>query len=98
VTGRWSFWRPIDWLARRLADNMGAENQLRLGIVCCLLTIPLYVYCGWSGEPPLIYLMSAVALTLTGVGIVVSAQVLLKQEQQDDDDAPVKPGWPPPSP
>jgi hypothetical protein len=63
---------------------MGAQNQLRLGILLVLASIPLYLYAPFSGEPLLIYLMSAAALTLTGVGIVVSAEVLKNQEDEDD--------------
>lgn len=79
-----SFWRPIDCMARWLGRNMGAENQLRLGILLVILSLPLYGYAPFSGEPLLIYLMSALALTLTGIGIVVGAQVLLKQEESEE--------------
>lgn len=92
-----TFWKPIDAMARWLGRKMGAENQLRLGIVLCIASLPLYAYLPFSGEPPLIYGMSALALTLTGVGIVVSAQVLVKQEEQEEGQNDPN-GWPPPSP
>ena len=91
-------WRPIDAMAGWLGRVMGAKNQLRLGIVLCLLSVPLYVYGPFSGEPILIYLMSALAITLTGVGIVVSAQVLVNQEDESGDEPDSNGGWPPPSP
>ncbi len=71
-------------MAGWLGARMGAQNQLRLGILLVLASIPLYLYAPFSGEPLLIYLMSAAALTLTGVGIVVSAEVLKNQEDEDD--------------
>jgi hypothetical protein len=80
-------WRPLDWLGRRLADCLGATVQLRIGIICVLLSLPLIAYGPRSDEPLLIYEMSAVALTLTGAGLVISAQVLLKQERQDERQA-----------
>ena len=92
-----NLWKPIDAMAGWLGRVMGARNQLRLGIVLCLLSLPLYAYLPLSGEPPIIYAMSAIALTLTGIGIVVSAQVLVKQEEQEEDQTPPE-GWPPPSP
>jgi hypothetical protein len=71
-------------MAEWLADKMGARNQLRLGILLVLASVPLYLYAPFSGEPIFIYLMSALALTLTGVGIVVSAEVLMNQEEDED--------------
>jgi hypothetical protein len=78
-------WRPIDFLARWLADVLGAQNQLRLGILCVLASIPLAIYGFWSNEQFVIYEMSALALTLAGAGIVVGAQVLLRQENERVD-------------
>lgn len=81
-------WKPIDWLARWLGDHMTAHNQLRLGILLVLGSLPLYGYAPFSGEPPIIYVMSALALTLTGVGIVVGAEVLTNQEDEKADPGP----------
>jgi len=75
-------WRPVDWLAGWLCRHMNAGNQLRLGIVCVAVSLPLWVYGPFSGEPLLIYLMSAAALTLTGVGLVIGAQVMHLQEEE----------------
>ena len=78
------FWRPIDSIGRWLGERLGAQNQLRLGIVCFLASIPFYGYMPFSGEPAGVYLMSALALTLTGVGLVIGAQILLKQVEQEE--------------
>lgn len=66
----------LDRIADWLQDVLGARAQLRLGVALVLLSLPLYVYLPFSGEPPLIYLMSALALTLSGISIVVAAEVL----------------------
>lgn len=73
--------RFLDWIAAWLIDVLPARSQLHLGVALSLASLPLYVYCPFSGEPPLIYLMSAAALTLTGIGIVLGAEVL---EQTED--------------
>lgn len=93
-----SFWKPFDAMAQWLGRNMGAQAQLRFGILLCIISLPLYAWGPFSGEPLLIYMMSAFAITLTGIGIVVGAQVLVKQEEQEEDENPIQDGWPPPSP
>lgn len=75
--------RPIDAIGNWLLHSLSAMQQLRLGVLCVLLSIPLMVYGPFSGEQFLIYEMSAAALTLTGIGIVVGAQVLVKEEEKD---------------
>lgn len=71
----------IDALADWLADRFHARNQLRLGILLVLASVPLYAYLPFSGEPPIIYFMSAAALTISGITTVVAAEVLLHQEE-----------------
>lgn len=73
--------RLLDRIADWLMDVLSARVQLRAGVALVLLSIPLFVYAPFSGEPLLIYLMSAFALTLTGVSIVLGAEVL---EQTED--------------
>lgn len=76
--------RMLDKMADWLIDELDARAQLRAGVALVLVSIPLYVYAPWSGEPPLIYLMSAAALTLTGVSIVLGAEVLEQTEEAED--------------
>lgn len=76
-----NFWQPIDLLGHWLGRVLNARNQLRLGILCVLASLPLAVYGPMSGEPVLIYEMSAIALTLTGIGLVLTAVLLFKQEE-----------------
>lgn len=77
-------WRPIDFLGRWLGRVLDAQNQLRLGILCVLGSVPLAAWGPFSGEPVLIYEMSAIALTLTGIGMVLTAVLLLNQERDKD--------------
>lgn len=74
-------WKPIDAMAAWLGDRLDAGWQLRIGILLVVLSLPLYAYAPFSGEPVGIFLMSAVAITLSGVSIVVSAEVLTNQEK-----------------
>ncbi len=78
-----NLWKPIDWLGNWLGNFLTAKNQLRLGIICVLVSLPLAGYGPFSGEQLLIYEMSALALTLTGVGLVLTAVLLLKQDEQN---------------
>ncbi len=75
--------RLLDSLGNWLADRFGARNQLRLGILCVLGSIPLYAYLPFSGEPPIIYVMSALALTLSGMTMVFAAEILMKEEEDE---------------
>ena len=81
-----NLWRPVDAIADWLLHSLGARQQLRLGVLLTLGSIPFLVYGFWTDEPFLVYQMSALALLLTGIGIVVGAQVL---EQTEDTEAGV---------
>ena len=72
--------RFADWLV----NELDARAQLRAGVWLAFLSLPLFLYVPWSGEPPLIYIMSALALTLTGIGIVLSAEVLEQTEDAEE--------------
>lgn len=74
-------WRLVDAIATWLGSRLTAHAQLRLGILMVLASIPLAIYGPFSGEPLVIYEMSALALTIAGVGVVVTAEVLLNQEK-----------------
>jgi hypothetical protein len=68
--------RFLDELAAWLRHRLGVQNQLRLGVVMVLASIPLIVWGFWTEEPFLVYEMSAVALLFGGVGVVVTAETL----------------------
>lgn len=78
-----AFLRMVDRIADWLRDSLGARAQLRFGIIVVLLsTVWTVGALLFSDEPPNVIAMSGIALVLTGIGIVVSAQVL----EQDEDD------------
>lgn len=75
----------IDAIGKWLLEELSAHAQLRMGVILVLLSIPLMIYGPFSGEQFLIYEMSAFALTLSGVGIVVGAQVLVHEENKKEE-------------
>ena len=78
-------WRPIDTVGNWIVNEFSTQAQLRLGVILFLGSLPFYPYMLWSGEPPVIYFLSVLAVTLTGLGILVSLQVLVRQEKQEED-------------
>jgi len=75
----------IDKVGNWLLHSLSAHAQLRMGVILVLLSLPLMVYGPFSGEQLLIYEMSAFALTMTGIGIVVGAQVLVHEENKQQE-------------
>jgi ABC-type multidrug transport system permease subunit len=78
-----NWWRPIDKIADWLVEELDARAQLRGGVIIFLASFVFYAYMPFSGEPPVIYFMSGLALTLTGIGIVLNGEILEKQERQE---------------
>jgi cytosine/uracil/thiamine/allantoin permease len=81
-----NLWKPIDKIGKWILEEVDAEVQLRAGVLLTLLSIPFYPYMLWSGEPPVIYFLSVLAVTLSGIALVIGAQVLVRQEEDNDDD------------
>lgn len=67
-----------------IRKHFGTQNQVRLGVIMtdlgALLTFGVFVV----SEPPLIYIMSALALLFAGIGTVVTA-VLAQVEEEERD-------------
>lgn len=78
-------WKPVDRIADWLVDELSARAQLRLGVLLVVFSLPFLVYGFWTEEPFLVYQMSALALLLTGIGIVVGAEVLEQTENTGAD-------------
>lgn len=74
-------WGPVDAVADWLLHSLTARAQLRFGVLLTLGSVPFLVWGFWTNEPFLVYQMSALALLLTGVGIVIGAQVLEQTEE-----------------
>ena len=66
----------LDGLAAWLRHRLGVQNQLRMGVLMVLGSIPLIVWGFWTDEPFLVYQMSAFAMLIGGVGVVVTAETL----------------------
>ena len=77
--------RPLDWLAEWLGDHLSPQAQLRIGILSVVGSFPFYALLYSTKEPRAVFLMSALALTLTGIAFVVGAEVLLAQQKQDEE-------------
>ena len=58
-----------DWIAQVASPTV----QRQLGVLMCLAAVPLMAFGPLSGEPILIYEMSAVALLFAGLSTVVAA-------------------------
>lgn len=73
-----NLWKPIDVTSDWLRHSFGPKAQLRMGVIMVLMGIAGTIYLPWSGEPPIIYIMSALALIFAGIGVVVSAETLIE--------------------
>ena len=80
-----SLWRPIDAIADWLRHSFGPQAQLRMGVVMVLASLPLFVYGFYANEPFVVYQMSAAALLVAGIGVVVTAETLAEVAEDVDD-------------
>jgi hypothetical protein len=78
-------WRYIDAIGEYLLQELDARVQLRFGVILTLLSIPFYPYLFWSGEPPVIYFLSVLAVTLSGLALIIGAQALVHLEDSQAD-------------
>lgn len=65
--------RFIDWLGDLVASRCTPKVQRRIGVVMCLLSLPLFAIGFFVNEPFLVYQMSAGALLFGGLSTVVAA-------------------------
>jgi hypothetical protein len=79
-------WRPIEWVGYALARWWTPKLQVRTGSLATLAGIALVPLVFISGEPPLIYLMSAVALILGGMGVLVTAVLAVKEDPETTEE------------
>ncbi len=63
----------IDRIGDWVADRCDPRMQRRIGVVMCLLALPLFVIGFFVTEPFLVYQMSAAALLFSGLSTVVAA-------------------------
>ena len=65
--------RWIDWIGDWVAAYCTPLVQRRIGVVMCLISLPLFVFGFFVDEPFLVYQMSAGALLFGGLSTVVAA-------------------------
>lgn len=78
-----NLWRPIDAIAEWIQHGVDVEVQQRMAVLVILLSVPLALYGPFSGEQLLIFEMSAVALTLTGITWLASLVAARKVDEAD---------------
>lgn len=74
-------WAPIDWLVEQVQNGIDTVIQQRVAMLMILASFPLLAYGPFSGEPLLIYLMSAIALTMTGITWLAGLQATRTAEE-----------------
>lgn len=71
--------RQADWLRH----TFGVQAQLRLGVLLFDASIPLFITGFFVDEPFLVYQMSAGALNLGGLGLIITAETLAEVAETD---------------
>ena len=66
----------LDRIADWLRHAFGPRNQVRLGVIAVLGSIPLMLYGFFTSEPFFVYEMSAIALFYGGLGMLFTAETL----------------------
>lgn len=83
-------WKPIDKLGYALFTWWTPKLQVRTGTVSVVAGFGLMVWGPFAGEQFLIYQMSAFALILGGMGVLVTAILAVKQDP-DTSEADIDP-------
>ena len=65
--------RLIDRIGDWVASYCTPLVQRRIGVIMCLVSLPLFVFGFFVNEPFLVYQMSAMALLFGGLSTVVAA-------------------------
>lgn len=73
-------WRWVDRVGYWTATSWTPMWQVRTGVVLTIVSFLTLLYLPFSGEPPVIYVMSALALVLTGLGLIFTAVLALKED------------------
>lgn len=81
-------WKPLDAVADWLVERVTARAQTRLGVLLLLWSLYFWVRVFTTKEPIDIYIMSAGALTLSGLTLVVQAETIeiIEKDQKDNAD------------
>ena len=66
-----------DWILR-----LSTRIRMRIGVILTVGSMFFYPYLFFSGEPPIIYFLSVLATTLTGITIILSAEPNSAKEEE----------------
>ena len=80
--------RVIDWLGDQVARCCTPKVQRRIGVVMCLMSLPLFGVGFFVDEPFVVYQMSAGALLFAGLSTVVAA--VPSEERPRRQEAPAR--------
>lgn len=78
-------WRPVDWVGKQIHEHWTPLWQVRTGVLCAFASLVLVVYGVRTKEPLLIYQMSAFALVLAGVGLIITAVLAVEETDEADN-------------
>jgi hypothetical protein len=81
--------RFLDWLGDLVAVRCTPRVQRRIGVIMCLLSLPLFAVGFVVDEPFVVYQMSAGALLFAGLSTVVAA---VPSTETDESRDPVSTG------
>lgn len=76
----------FDWQAEKFIEWMNPKVTRRMAAGMFDLSAMTFVYAPFSGEPPVIYLMSAAALMFSALLALVEAQRWTKDDPEEDPD------------
>lgn len=79
-------WKPVDAAGYWIATWWTPAKQVRTGVVLTLGSALMFLYLPFSGEPPVIYIMSAFALLFGGLGIIVTAVLAIHEDPESSQD------------
>lgn len=73
-------WKPIDEVGYWIHQKWTPELQIRTGTLMTIVGVVLVPIGPFTGEPLLVYEMSAAALIVGGLGVLITAMLAVKQD------------------
>lgn len=80
--------RCIDWVAKWGTYFMNPQTMRRMSAVMLIVSVATLVYLPFSGEPPVIYGMSSLALLFTALLALGEAERWTKEHPEEDPEQP----------
>lgn len=66
--------QPLDWQAKEISKRLTPERTRRIAVVMLDISILLFFYAPFSGEPPAIYTMSVLALLFAAIIAIIEVE------------------------